>query len=257
MGVRSRRTLIGLALLALTIGGIASGLVGKAWLRLDGAMRPWQRGLAPEAEAAADMARQEQVLRLGAENAILRTRLADYEAIRGEGRVDLQQALVVRARIIGRTVRAGRRFVELDAGALDGVAKGLPVCQGWSLVGVVVGVEDGRCLVQQVTDNASRIPAAILDGKELLAEGVLTGTGRRGRLDLAFVEDRPGLAVVPGAAVVTVGADQRIPSGLVLGRVVTAERSTSADHWRIAVEPLRTADAAESLLILGFPRGAR
>lgn len=257
MGVRSRRALAGLTLIIVTLAGIASGLVGQAWERLDLAMRPWQRGLAPEVTAVEDQALREQVLRLGTENTFLRGRLADYQAIRGEGRIDPQQAVVVRARIIGRTVRAGRRYIELDAGALDGVAKGLPVCNGWSLVGVVAGVQDGRCLVQQVTDSASRIPAAIVDGKEVLAEGVLTGTGRRGLMDLSFVEDRPGLAIVPGAAVVTVGADERIPSGLVLGTVAEANRSTSADHWRIAVRPLRTADAAESLLVLGFARGAR
>jgi cell shape-determining protein MreC len=259
MASRSRHALVGMVLLATTLAVTASGLVTYVWGRLDAAIRPWQRGLASTGQETEgeSIATREQMLRLGTENTLLRTRLAEYEAIRGEGGLDPQQAVVVRARIVGRTVRSGRRYVELDAGALDGVTKGMPVCAGWSLVGVVSGLQDGRCLVQQVTDSGSRIPAAILGGKEVLAEGVLTGTGKRGQLELAFVEDRPGLAIVPGLTVVTVGTDERIPSGLVLGTVREANRSSTADHWRIAVAPLRTADAAESLLVLGFTRGAR
>lgn len=258
MGTRSRHLKVGLVLMAITLIGSASGLVANAWSRMDGMMRPWQRGLVPAVGNGAEaVALQEQTLRLGAENVLLRARLADYAGISGEGGLTPQQAVVVRARIVGRTVRAGRRYLELDAGALDGIAKGMPVCAGWSLVGVVAGLQDGRCLVQQITDSGSRIPAAVLGGKEVLAEGVLTGTGQRGQLELAFVEDRPGLAIVPGLTVVTVGTDERIPSGLVLGTVSEANRSTTADHWRVVVAPVRTADAAESLLVLGFARGSR
>ena len=59
------------------VTGIATGLVGQAWSRLDLAVRPWQRGLAPEIAAVEEQGLHEQVLRLGAENTFLRGRLVD------------------------------------------------------------------------------------------------------------------------------------------------------------------------------------
>jgi len=258
MAARSRRYLVGLGLVVATALASSAGLIGHAWSRLELAMQPWQRGLANRTESVgAEAALHEQVLRLNAENTLLRGRLADYSAIRGEGGLDPAQTVVARARIVGRTIRAGRRYLELDAGALEGVAKGMPVCAGWTLVGVVTGLQASRCLVQQVTDGESRVPAAVLNGGTILAEGVLTGIGKRGVAELALVEDRPGLAVTPGMAVVTVGTDERIPSGLVLGTVGEAKRSTTADQWHITVVPQRTGEAVESLLILGFTRSGR
>lgn len=259
MVVHFRRIIIGVCLVAVTVLGISTGLVGMIWERCDNVMRPWQRGLVHETDAtfiespsAADaVGVREQMLHLGAENTFLRQRLAEYESIRGEGAVDPHQAIIARARIIGRTVRAGRRYVELDAGALDGVSKGQAVCVGWSLVGVVAGLQDGRCLVQQVTDSGSRIAAAIVNHKEMIVEGVLTGTGERAQLELTLVEDRPGLAIAPGTAVVTLGTDGGVPAGLVLGTVTEAQSPVTTNHWRIAVAPVRTVEAAESLLIIG------
>jgi cell shape-determining protein MreC len=258
MSVRSRRYLMGAALLTATLLAAAGGLVGSVWSTLDLAVRPWQQGLTGSNEASIEsLALREQVLHLNAENTLLRARLADYTAIRGEGGLNPAQAVVARARIVGRTIRAGRRFLELDAGALDGVAKGMPVCCGWSLVGIVTGLQAGRCLVQQVTDSESRVPAAILNGGAVLAEGVFTGTGKRGLAEMTLVEDRPGLAITAGMLVVTVGTDERIPSGLVLGTVSEANRSTTADQWQVTVTPQRTGDASESVLVLGFVRQSR
>jgi cell shape-determining protein MreC len=252
MTARSRHLLIAAGLLALTLLLTA----GLGWRRLSTVARPWQRGLAPGGgdTALVDQLQsaREQVVQLNAENVVLRTRLEEYRTLRGEGGILLERTVVVRARIIGRTLRLGRRYCELDAGAVDGVAKGMAACAGLSLVGMVVGVQDGRCLVQQVTDSESRIPATLFDGPKLLAEGVLAGTGQRGLLLLEFIEDRSGLAVTPGMQVVTAGSDGRLPPGLVLGAVSAAARSTTADHWRVEVSPLRSAEAAESLLVLNF-----
>jgi rod shape-determining protein MreC len=162
--------------------------------------------------------------------------------------------VVVRARIIARTVRQGRRYCELDAGAVDGISIGMAACLGWSLVGAVVGGQEGRSLVQLVSDSESRIPAALLDKEARIAEGVLSGSGRRGLLLLDYIEERDGLQVTAGQRVVTAGTDGRFPPGLVLGTVTAASRSATADHWHVEVAPLREADSADSLLILRFER---
>lgn len=255
MTPRTRNLLIAAVALVVTGGATWMGLDRWVWKHTSALLEPLQRQLAAGGGATGDervRAMEEQLIHLNAENVLLRTRLQEYLAIRGEGGVPPEQTVVVRTRIISRTLREGRRYCEIDTGAVDGVLKGMAVCSGWSLVGMIADVQEGRALVQQLNDSESRIPAALIDGAQVLAEGVLAGTGKRGRLLLDFVEDREGLNIVPGQRVVSAGSDGRLPHGLVLGTVLSATRSSTADHWRIDVVPLRDADAAESLLVLRF-----
>ena len=253
---RSRTMLI----IAVALGGTAvavwSGFTRFPPAGVSAVVEPVQRVLGGGAVEATPEQRlieiEEQLVRVSAENALLRTRLQDYLVIRGEGGIPPEQAVVVRARIIARTVRQGRRYCELDAGAVDGVTVGMAACLGWSLVGAVVGVQEGRSLVQLVSDSESRIPATLLDGETVLAEGVLTGSGKRGLLLLDYIEEREGLQVVVGQRIITAGSDGRFPPGLVLGTVTAATRSPTAGHWHVEVAPLREADTADSLLILKF-----
>ena len=250
----SRRVVLGV------IGGatalLAATNVGAwVWAHTSRLLRPMQVGIAPLPPLPADQETttlREQVIRLNAENVVLRTRLSEYLAIKGEGGVPPEQAVVVRARVISRTQRAGRRYCELDAGAIDGVTKGMPACSGWSLVGVVVGVQDGRCLVQEIADVESRIPAAILDGKRKIAEGAAVGTGRSRTLGIDYVEEQQGVEITPGMQVVTAGADGRLPAGLVLGTITSATRGGAGDHWQLAFAPVRTSDNVESLVLIRF-----
>jgi rod shape-determining protein MreC len=249
-----------LIIFVLALGGTAvatwSGVTRFPPTPVAGIVEPMQRHLATNhapagpAEYLAQV--EDQLVRANAENALLRTRLQEYLHIRGEGGIPPEQAVVVRARVISRTLRQGRRYCEMDAGAVDGVVVGMAACLGWSLVGTVVGVQEGRSLVQLVTDSESRVPATLLSGETILAEGVLTGSGRRGRLLLDYIEERDGFQVVVGQRVVTAGSDGHFPPGLVLGTVTAASRSATADHWHVEVAPIREADSADSLLMLKF-----
>ncbi len=204
---------------------------------------------------------REQVAHLGSENVVLRTRLAEYASITGEGGVPPERVVVARGRIVARSSRSGRRYVELDVGRLDGLAKGMAVCAGWSLVGLVAGTDDGRCLVQVLTDSEFRVAAAVVappgqtTPAKILCEGVLAGRGRRGDVALEFVDAAHDLELMPGLAVVTAGSDGRLPAGLVLGTITQAGRE-AGDRWQVAVTPVRDPEAHESLLVLRFaPRG--
>lgn len=211
---------------------------------------------------------REQVARLGAENALLRSRLSEYAAIQGEGGIPPERVVVARGRIIARTRRAGRRFLELDVGRVDGVAKGMAVTMGWSLVGQVSGTDDGRCLVQEITDSESRVAAVVMtpakeDGKqpERLCEGVLAGNGKRQSLTLDFIDSGSGasgsgasgsgVVLEPGLQVVTAGSDGRFPATLVLGTILTASHAGTA-AWHIEVAPARDPEVAESLLVVRY-----
>lgn len=241
---------------ALLVGG---GVAAWAWGRFDGPIAAIQRALAPPGHTDAEQlgaVERESLVRLAGENAVLRTRLEEYQAIRGEGGVPPERVVVARARILARSQRAGRRYLELGAGAVDGVAKGMAVAAGWTLVGTVAGLQEGRCLVQELSDHQSRVAASIVGALEgapkAVAEGVLAGTGRRGGLALEFVEHRPELVIAPGMAVVTAGTDGRLPPGLALGTIASADRGGD-ERWTISVAPGRDPEQAESLLVLRFP----
>ena len=242
-------------LLAVTnLGAWVRSLVGVV-------VRPFQEGLAPHAAPLSSeelTTLREDVIGLTNENVVLRNRLGEYQQIKGEGGIPPAQVVVVRGRIISRTQRAGRRYSVLDVGAIDGVTKGMPACSGWSLLGVVEGVQGGRCLVQEVGDAESRIPAAIVDPvkQQKLAEGVLAGSGAPWQQSLDYIEQQNGVEIQPGMLVVSAGADGRLPAGLVLGTVLTAIRGGAGDHWLITVQPVRTTDNLESLLVIRFAQAA-
>lgn len=192
---------------------------------------------------------RERLVRLNVENVILRRRLQEYGEIAGGGRLPVVQQVIARGAITARTQRQGRRFCEIDVGAVDGVLLADPVVLGWTLMGRVRGIGPGRSLVQLVGDAESRIPAALFDDTECVAEGVLRGVGESVTAVLDLIEDRPGLVVRPGQQVVTAGL-AGLPTGLVLGSVVRAERGEAADHWQIEVALSRDSSTVESVVVI-------
>ena len=253
----------GAGIVALS-GAISLGPLG--WLRahLAPLTQPVATALAPRGATAADDvagALHEQIAKLGAQNAEMRARLSEYAQIQGEGKASPERVVVA---------RSGRRYLELDIGRVDGVVKGMPVAMGWTLVGQVAGTDDGRCLVQELTDAECRVAAMVLDMGAVndtpgegdsakptvptrLCEGVLAGTGRRNELVLTFIDAAPELPLRPGLAVVTAGADGRFPAGMVLGSISEANHA-GTDAWQVRVIQPRDPELAESLLVLRFDR---
>lgn len=245
-------------LLAMSIVLIASGTLASLWASFGGAFASLQRRWAKTEPTLSLSEQQVQAMRdrfvqMSAENVALRNRLKEYEAIRGEGNVPPQRIAVARANIVARSARQGRRFCEADAGAIDGVEPGMPVLAGWTLVGFIASVQESRCLIQQLTDSESRVPAAVYNGQELLAEGVVAGSGKRAELALNYLEDRQGLEISPGMRVVSSGLDE-LPPGIGIGLVAAASRSPSSDHWSVQVMPARVMDGLDSVLIVRFGR---
>jgi len=256
-------------LVLATLAGATRLLTGP-WSQASEAIEPWRADLAERGgvpESADRTASRELLLRMNAENIELRRRLSEYREVADASGLAASQAVVARARVTARSLRRGRHFLEIDLGAVDGVEDGMAVGIGWSLIGVVAGEQLGRSLVRLLSDQDSRVAAHLVpapsdDGEQLqtltpLALGVCAGTGERGRLELHFIEDRPGLQVEPGMGVLTAGGSgSQLPPRLVIGTVLSAEREATSDHWRIAVQPLRDARQASTLLILRSQRAA-
>lgn len=246
-----RRTV---TLIILLAGATAALLVsGGLWNLSDrlfgGLTEPWQATIASAEPVATEEEVRERMIRMNVENIILRRRLAEYAAIKDASPVPMPQVVVARGQIMARTLRQGRRYCEVAVGAVDGVNIGDIAVLGWSVVGKVVGIGPGRCLVQTIADSESRIPAALFDQDACIAEGVVRGTGNSSVVLLDMVEDRPGLNVVAGQNVVTAGLNGLIP-GLVIGTVIAAQRGETADHWQIEVQLLRSLDTVESVVLL-------
>jgi cell shape-determining protein MreC len=261
--VLTRRLLALIGLLLITVVVAGSGLAHWLWGKTAGLAEPVQRRLASAAPMP-DPPREE-LAALRAEVAALRRRLDEAAELRGTAAQPAPGVVVARGQVISRTQRAARRYLDLDVGTADGVMTGMAVCAGRSLVGVVAGVADTRCTVQQLGDAESRIAGALIaaDPPRTLGEGVLAGAGRSGDLALLLVEDRDGLDIPLGTAVVTVAGLGRVPAGLVLGEVTAAQRpgrgdaanrtALSPDHWSLRVRPLRPAETCSHLAVVDAP----
>lgn len=141
---------------------------------------------------------------LEAENSDLRG-LLNFKS----GRVSNQ----VTARVIADSGGAFVRSVLVDAGARDGVEKGLAAVTGQGLVGRVIEVGNRSARVLLVTDLNSRVPVVLAGSRH---RAVLAGDN----------SDRPRLLYVPadlnvaaGERVVTSGHGGVFPPGLPVGTV--------------------------------------
>lgn len=252
---RMRRPLVVAAALALLGLGLTTGGLLRPLQWLSGPFTTWRADRVPVGPGSDVIALRELAVRLHAENLELRRRLEEYAEVEARVAAGAPLRILCRSRVVARSGRRGRHFLEIDAGLAEGVERGLAVSSGWSLVGMVVGEQAGRSLVRLLHDPESRIPARLVDvdqtGEEtLLSLGLCIGTGRVDRLRLDFVEQRPGLDPAPGMMAISAGGPEGIPPGLVLGRVVEVERSPDRDHWQIALEPLRPLASEASLLVL-------
>ena len=203
----------------------------------------------------------EQLLALNEEALLLKKQVADLQArllamrqakdFEEAGMMDL---VAYDARVIRRTRGRREQYVEINRGALHKVTRGMAVCAGRSIIGLVSGEQRTESLVRLISDPQSRIAAHVYNGKNRIAGGVLAGAERSGLCELLYIEDRPGLLIKPDYYVVTAGTDGIIPEGLILGRIIEADPSKTSDSWRIIVEPLRPVHAVTEVMVCRRPQ---
>jgi rod shape-determining protein MreC len=164
----------------------------------------------------------EQIQRLDAEIERLRT-LEAMGPIPGKTRIPAQ--------VIGFAFYENR--LTLDVGSKQGVEVGCPVEAPDGLVGTVQVVEPNRCQVLLLTSRGLKIGAIDLSRNPPPA-GLLQGESSS-TLVLTFQD--PKAPVEIGDKIVTFGASERIPRGILIGRVISVATDEEFGSLRAIIDP--------------------
>jgi rod shape-determining protein MreC len=156
-------------------------------------------------------AAQEQIAHIISENAQLRTKLAETQALLDQqNSLDPKTFNLFPARPIGVD-----RFLRIDKGTQDKVKPNTPIIFKDNFIGVVVNLGEKSANVKLLTDPDTKLSAFSLnkDGK---AKGILSGKfGSEMLLDKILHEE----PIMVDDLVYSEGSEGNIPRGLILGRV--------------------------------------
>ena len=184
---------------------------------------------------------------LRSQNAQLRSRIAALQGRSADGpdqRRQLAELLAldhlpfapalakVPAEVIATTFSNFQITVELDRGAAQGVATGMPVVTGAGLAGRVVDVARTTCTVLLVTDPTSSI--GVRAGGAI---GVASGQGPGRTLRVDYLA--PGSPIHKGSVMFTSGLEGSIyPPGIPVGRVSLKANPPNSLQLEVAMRPL-------------------
>lgn len=193
-----------------------------------------------------------QLEELRAQNERLRSRVAELEEARLENArltelVKLTKARdleSVAAHVIGRPTSAWENVITIDRGSEDSITAGMPVLGPLGLLGQTVEVSRSSAKVRLITDPRSGVAAMI---QATRVEGIVRGS-LDGYLSLDFVS--VDSTVSAGDVIITSGLGGVYPKGIIIGEVLTAERTPSALQQEIRLTPASDPLALEEVLVL-------
>lgn len=165
----------------------------------------------------------EQLERLNGEIERLRT-LQGFPPLPGKTRVP--------AEIVGYMPYENR--ITLSAGANKGIKVGCPVESPEGLVGTVQVVEPDRCQALLLTSTGLTI-GALDNSRNPPPAGFLRGENSS-TLTLTFQD--PVAPVEIGDRIVTSGFSDRIPRGILIGRVISVERDEEFGSLHAKIDPI-------------------
>lgn len=151
----------------------------------------------------------------------------------------------VTAAIIGQDSNPGVRSIIIDKGSDDGVRVGMPVESARGLVGQVFRTTAHSSQVVLVTENSSAVPARLGSSR---ATGILRGSGIGNAMAIDWVDLR--FQVEVGETVLTSGLGGRFPQDLVIGRVISVERSEAELFQRAVVQSAVDFEALEIVFVI-------
>lgn len=180
--------------------------------------------------AQENKALKEQTGQLFAENATLRKRLAETEAMLSqEKHLDPSNYNLFPVRPAGLG-----RYLKIDKGLTSGIRVGQAVVINDNFVGKIISVSSGASNVQLLTDPDSKV-SAFSQNKDGKAKGVLIGQfGTDILLDKILHEEK----INAGDIVYSEGLEEFLPRGLILGKVTQVLERENEIFKQAKVQPV-------------------
>lgn len=169
-----------------------------------------------------DLKRQLAAMReVSRENDLLRAQL---------GFNSRQSLQLTPARVVGYAPDNLRRYLTIDVGSKDGIAKGMAVVSNGALVGTIETVSDYSAKVFLLSDVDFRIRALGQDGR---ASGIVAG-----QIGAGYSMDKiaQGEKISKGETIITTGSDI-VPKGIIIGTVESVESSDNAIFQVASIRP--------------------
>jgi len=147
------------------------------------------------------------------------------------------------ARVVGRDATNWPGIAILDCGSTQGVEVGSGVISGKSVVGIVSSVRGSACVVRLVTHRLCRVAAYTPRTAESRhVTGTLTDT-----LRMLDVHEKP---LKPGDAVLTSGEMGVFPRGLLIGRIIKADKASGSLLYDVDVRPAAALSTLHDVIII-------
>ena len=186
------------------------------------------------------------------QNQQLRKLLADADEYKTEverlqGLLDIKDKTGVSGvtcQVVGKSLDAWNQSVTINKGSADGISTGMSVMGSSGVVGQVSRTADHTSTVRLLTDPNSGAAVTIQSGR---ANGIV-----RGSLEgLLYLEDVPEDSIpVVGDVVVTSGLGGSYASGLIVGTVVSVEKTTANATGRIVVSMNDDVSQLEDVIVV-------
>lgn len=148
------------------------------------------------------------------------------------------------ARVISSSSDTWADTITIDKGSSSGIAVGMPVTDSQAVIGQVIECSASTSTVRLLTDENSSVSAMVQSSR---AQGILRGSAD-GTLRLALI--RADQTVKSGDTVITSGLGGAFPKGLLLGRVVSAERAAGSLYYDVVVEQYASVESFEEVLVI-------
>ncbi len=157
---------------------------------------------------------------------------------------DSYRAAEVVGHVIGQDPSNLLRYIILDVGTGDGVAKGMPVVTDRGLVGRIVEVSSRSSKVLLITDVSSSVNAIIQSSR---ATGIVQGKADGG-LVMKYIPQPVKVNV--GDIILTSGLGATFPKRLVVGQVTAVHKRDIELFQQAEIKPTVDFDRVEIVLVL-------
>lgn len=153
---------------------------------------------------------------------------------------------VVTASVVGQDPNGIKRIFVINRGSNDGIQTGMAVISPDFFVGQITQVSPDQAQVTLAIDSSSRV-GAMLESNN--ASGILFGQWQAGgQMELKYLD--PSTKVSDGDVVVTSGRTERVPKGLVVGKVSDIHLDVAAAELNVDVTPLINLNSLRTVSVI-------